>query len=258
MAITNTLYEIGYTSAQIGTLYQRMPQSTPGIWMAMRMGNVTQTDTTYTFTINGRFKYYGWENIIFTELGYWIMNSNNVEMSNGHQSVYKTTEADTAQITQEGMWIQDCTWTVNKTDYPSVLVPYFKIGGMTYQEASINGEAWWWGNGYGCLTWYYSGSYSNPTINSAYNAWNIDATFKGKTRSIRAATITVTKDHGSNRNYSNGLINLQKKSPITVYDASGKPHKASKITVYDASGKPHTAKNITIYDASGKPHTMPC
>ena len=95
-------------------------------------------------------------------------------------------------------------------------------------------------------------------INAAHNRYYLDATFGGKTRSIPAATVTVTKNTSHDMTYSNGLIFPKQKAPITVYDSSGKPHKASKITVYDSSGKPHVAKNITIYDASGKPHTMPC
>ena len=144
MAITNTLYDIPYEQVgQVATTYQREQGANTELWMAMRMGNVTETDTTYKFTINGRFKYWGWTNLVFTELGYWLCNSSGTIMSSNQQRPYVTTEDNTAQLTQEGMWIQDCTWTINKTTYDSVLIPYFKVGMMSYYDAVTKGEAWW-------------------------------------------------------------------------------------------------------------------
>lgn len=222
--------------------------------MMMRVGNVSETDTSYTFTVNGAFKYWGYMNLVFAEFGYYVVNKSSVIVSQNHTSTYLTTENGGAQMTNEGMWVQDCTYTVAKPTYEAALIPYFMLGLMDHYTADLNpGDAWWWGNGYGVLTaWGSTTSATDVEINAAhYVQYGLNATFDGNTRAIHGARVTGTTNTGNNLSYDQALIKLSSPPPVYVYDG-GTWHQGKNVYVFNGTSWVES-RSLAVWNSSGSP-----
>lgn len=261
MSISGLVIEQSYEGVgQLGTTYQRDVATTPALYCRLIVGNVVNSDATYKFTMNSVFKYYGYEDLVFWEQGYFLLDSSGnwinksfaatsgaADYQTGCLYTYNGGAQMTAGAGSQGIWLGECTFTVPKPS-SGAIVPYVKIGGIGKWTSDYTaGNLWVWGNEYGCMV--------INSITSQHDWYGLTATFNGVTKSIQCMTVTGTTTTSCNFNLSSSLIKVTRTYPIWVANSSGKYSKAKGVSVFP-SGSKKAAKSVTCYDSSGKGHTI--
>ena len=232
----------------VGNTFQRTDDTQQAVWMELASGVKSETATSITFAVRGGFAYRGYDNFVPHINGYLALKEDDtVYTSDATIDFHTQTKAEWRGLT----YYTYTQYTMTKPSYPVWIVPYTQIGCINYWSTDGQyGKDWEYFNTYYGLMCMYSdssGTASTYTKNNAFVSYN------GNSRTLKCFSL-FGNNSANVASHSYGY-KVSGTMPVSVYDSSGKPHKAKGIWVYDSSGKPRKAKAITVYDSSGKPHT---
>lgn len=251
MAIDGSI--VNKTGRWVATTWQRATSNYASLWMSLLAGNVSETSTSYAFTMNISLGFNGYENRFIWEQGYiwWYAD----DTANVHYGPYQQGYFD-ATATFETRWCQEITHVIQKESRAKLVMPYGKILGIARPDIPAagmgnrdnhytNGDFWIFGNQYGLLEFTEFASWGYGAYDGGYNGVNLDAV------SLWGGTGT-----GDGFQASECPIRVGSLPNVWVHNSSGSPRRATAIYVYDSSGKPRRATSITVYNSSGKPRTQ--
>lgn len=247
-------------NGKIGQTYQRNSVSLVDAYCWGLVGNISETDTTYTFSFSTSFWYGGCMNCIPVEVGYFVFAEDGTfdqASSYYKQGFWASTGATTSSWWNGSDWnwwqIDERTATVTKqSDRYVGILPYAKIGCINRWGSDghfANGEDWdLFNTEYGILI--------ANSVDQANFQYQRTWTYNGLTRTLDSYSYYSGLNNSTEFSYANCPIKIKQASPVWVYNSSQVPKRASAVYVYNSSGVPKKAKSITVYDSSGKPKTV--
>ena len=132
---------------------QRYPQS---LWLSLRVKNYTVEDEQVILSLSANWSHNAYLNTVAYEFGYYVVAPDGtptvpsdihavVDGLSDRIGLFKTTESEynsNQQSDGSHLWKRECTITIPRTNSKQVILPFFKLGGIPYNEGANPWPGW--------------------------------------------------------------------------------------------------------------------